>query len=83
MAFEYHDCFFCGGEVREQFTPREIHWKGKLFIFENVPLGICVQCGEKVIKPEVAKAIDQVLLQEKQPIRIIEVPVYRYEPSAA
>ena len=79
--YKYSDCFYCGGVVEEQRTPREIRWKGKLFIFENVPVGVCTQCGEKVIKPEVAKAIDQLLQEEKKPAKIIQVPVYQYESN--
>ncbi|MFN3466440.1 MAG: YgiT-type zinc finger protein, partial [Candidatus Brocadiales bacterium] len=26
---------------------REFGWQGQLFIFENVPIGVCSQCGEK------------------------------------
>lgn len=81
MAKEYSDCFYCGGAVEEKLTFREIRWKGKLFIFENVPVGVCTQCGEKVIKPEVAKAIDQLLKEEKKPTKTIHVPVYQYETN--
>ncbi|KKO18347.1 MAG: type II toxin-antitoxin system MqsA family antitoxin [Candidatus Brocadia sp.] len=79
--YKYSDCFYCGGAVAEQLTHREIRWKGKLFIFENVPVGVCTQCGEKVIKPAVAKAIDQLLQEEKKPTKIIQVPVYQYESN--
>lgn len=79
MVKKYSDCFYCGGAVEEQFNSREFRWKGRLFIFEDVPMGICVQCGEKVIKPEVAKAIDRILLAEKKPAKTINVPVYQYE----
>ncbi len=83
MAKKYSDCFFCGGAVEEQLTLREIRWKSKLFVFENVPLGVCTQCGEKVITPEVAKVIDQLLHERKKPSKTIEVPVYQYEPKVA
>jgi hypothetical protein len=48
-------------------------------IFENVPVGVCMQCGEKVIKPEVAKAIDRVFQEEKKPTKTVQVPVYQHE----
>jgi YgiT-type zinc finger domain-containing protein len=79
----YSDCFYCGGVVKEQLISREIRWEGKLFIFEDVPVGVCTQCGEKVIKPKVAKAIDHILQEKKQPTKIIQVPVYQYELEAA
>jgi YgiT-type zinc finger domain-containing protein len=81
MAKKYSDCFYCGGAVKEQLRPRELRWQGQLFIFENVPMGICTQCGEKVLLPEVAKVIDQVLQEKKKPTKTIEVPVYQYEPN--
>ena len=81
MLKKYSDCFYCGGAVEEKLTHREIRWKGKLFIFENVPVGVCTQCGEKVIKPEVAKVVDQLLQKEKKPTKTIQVPVYQYEPD--
>jgi hypothetical protein len=45
-------------------------------------MGVCTQCGEKFLKPEVVKAIDRVLQQRKKPTRTIKVPVYQYEPDA-
>ncbi len=83
QARVYSDCFFCGGAVEEQLIAREYRWKGQLFIIENVPVGVCAQCGEKVIKPEVAKAIDQMLQEKRKPAKIIQVPVYEYELEAA
>ena len=79
MMKKYSDCFYCGGAVKEQLIPRELRWQGQLFIFENVPVGVCTQCGEKVLKPEVAKAVDLMLHEKKKPTRTIQVPVYHYE----
>jgi YgiT-type zinc finger domain-containing protein len=83
MIRTYEDCFFCGGSVAENVLPRELRWKGQLYIIEDVPIGVCSQCGEKFLKPEVAKAIDRVLKQERRPQKIIKVPVYHYEPDVA
>ncbi len=83
MVKKYSDCFYCGGAVEEQLMPRECRWKDKLFILENVPVGVCTQCGEKVLKPEVAKAIDRVFQEERKPTKTIQVPVYQYEPDVA
>jgi YgiT-type zinc finger domain-containing protein len=83
MATQYSDCFYCGGAVEERRLPREMRRQGQLFIFEDVPLGVCMQCGEKFLKPEVAKSIDRVLQGQKPPTRMIQVPVYQYEPETA
>lgn len=94
MKREYSDCYFCGGNVEEKLLPREIRWQNQLFVFENVPtrlphsnrrggqVGVCNQCGEKVLKPEVAKHIDSILQKKKKPIKTIRVPVYSLEHGA-
>lgn len=79
MQKKYCDCYFCGGIVEERLIPREIRWQRELFIIENVPVGVCNQCGEKVLKPEVAKAIDLILKGRKRPSKTIKVPVYEYK----
>lgn len=65
--------------MEEKLLPREVRWKDRLFIIENVPMGVCVQCGEKVLKPDVAKGIDRILQEKKKPTKTIQVPVYRFE----
>jgi YgiT-type zinc finger domain-containing protein len=77
----YSDCFYCGGAVEERNLPREVRWQGQLFIFENVPLGVCSQCGEKFIKPQVTKSLDRALQGQQQPTRVLHVPVFQYEPD--
>lgn len=83
MTKKYSNCFYCGGEVEEQQMPREFRWQDKLFVLENVPVGVCRQCGEKFVKPEVAKTIDRILQADKAPIRTLAVPVYQYESDLA
>ena len=79
MSRTYSNCFYCGGEVEEQYMPRELRWQDKWYILEDVPVDVCQQCGEKFLKPEVAKTIDRILQGGKAPLRTLEVPVYAYE----
>lgn len=78
MTHHYSDCYFCGGEVREQRIAREVWWKGKLHLIEDVPVGVCQQCGQQVILPNVAKAIDKMLAGEVTPDHFVQVPTYRF-----
>ncbi|MEW5985219.1 MAG: type II toxin-antitoxin system MqsA family antitoxin [Chloroflexota bacterium] len=80
---KYGDCFYCGGIVEEQLTAREIRWHGQLYVFEDVPAGVCVQCGERYILPEVAKSIDRVLADKRVPTRTLLAPVYEYKLETA
>jgi YgiT-type zinc finger domain-containing protein len=83
MSKTYSACFSCGAVVEEQLRSRELRWQGQLFIFENVPMGVCTRCRGKFLKPEVAKAIDRVLREQGKPARTMQVPVYLYEPDVA
>lgn len=76
MTHSYSDCFFCGGRVEERLVQREVWWENRLFIVENVPVGVCMQCGEKVVLPDVAKKIDGLLKSPGSPSKVISVPVF-------
>lgn len=78
MTRKYSDCFYCGGAVREKAGTREYHWKGKLYVFEDVPMGVCNQCGEKVLKPEVGKELEKIVLRREKPSREVTVPIYSF-----
>lgn len=54
-------------------------WHERLHLIEDVPVGVCDQCGEKVIRPGVAKTIDRMLAGEVAPDRFVEVPAYRWQ----
>lgn len=76
MPKKYSDCFYCGGVVENRLMPYEFRWQGQLCLFENVPMGVCSQCGEKVLKPHTAKSIDLIIQKHKKPAKTIQVPVY-------
>ena len=82
MAKKYSDCYYCGGVVEEKVVPRELRWQGHLFVIEDVPMGVCNQCGEKFLKPDVAKDIDRILEEKERPQKTIQVPVYHFEHHA-
>ena len=78
MSQKYSNCFFCGGEVEERLINREVWWKNKLNIIESVPVGVCRQCGQKVLLPKVAKQIDKVLAGNLKPDHFLQVPAYNF-----
>lgn len=82
MSQVYADCHYCGGVVEERMLPREVRWEGELLVFENVPMGVCSQCGERFLKPAVTKVIDSILKEQKVPSKTIQVPVFQYELHA-
>ncbi|MBT9174158.1 MAG: hypothetical protein DDT21_02569 [Syntrophomonadaceae bacterium] len=72
---KYGDCSFCGGEVREDKVEMDYRYQGRLFIFQNVPAGVCQQCGEKYLIATVAKEIEHRIQTKEKWDKIISVPV--------
>ena len=72
---KYGDCSFCGGEVKEDKVELDYRYQEELFIFQNVPAGVCQQCGEKYLSAKVAKEIEHRIQTKKKWDKTISVPV--------
>ena len=72
---KYGDCFFCGGQVKSEKVELVYQHKGKLYIFQNVPAGVCQQCGEKYLTAKVAKEIESRIKTKEKWTKTITVPV--------
>jgi YgiT-type zinc finger domain-containing protein len=59
-------CFECGGEIVEKKSSLVFYKKDRTHVFfEDVPVGECVQCGEKYLSGGVSEKISDVLSCEK------------------
>ena len=72
---EYADCSFCGGEVKSAKIELDYRYKGQLYIFQDVPAGVCQQCGEQFLTASVAKQIEQTIRNKRQWEKTVSVPV--------
>lgn len=81
MPDKYSDCYFCGGQVDERQVDREIWWRDQLYVIKDVPVGVCRQCGQKVVLPHAAKKIDELLTAGAPPDEMIEIPSYNFTES--
>jgi len=71
----FGDCSFCGGEVKDNKVELDYRHRGKLYIFREVPAGVCKQCGEKYLTAKVAKEIERRIRTKRKWNTTIEVPV--------
>jgi YgiT-type zinc finger domain-containing protein len=71
---EYGDCSLCGSEVKEEFVGLDYRYKKQLYIFRDVPTGVCQQCGEKYLVASTAKAIEAIHTKKDWP-ETVNVPV--------
>ena len=74
----YADCTYCGGEVAEKKIDYDYRREKHLMIVNNVPAGVCRQCGEKYFRPEVLKQMDSfyhdIIDRRQKPQRTLTVP---------
>jgi len=78
-TYEYGDCSYCGGRVAEQSTQKICSRKGRLIaVVENVPAGVCGQCGERFYRSDVLKHLDTQLLDVHINRRQINIPLMDY-----
>ncbi len=72
---EYGDCSFCGGKVEEDKVEMEYRYKEKLYVFQNVPAGVCIQCGERYVTAAIAEEIESRIQINHKWDKTIPVPV--------
>ena len=74
----YDDCTFCGGRVTERRVLKACWWGDKLIaLVDNVPAGVCEQCGEQYYKAQVLKNIEA-MLQFQEGFQHVSIPLAEY-----
>lgn len=75
-------CEHCTGTVRERRMEREaIRHKGNFVILEDVPVGICDQCGTRYYHASVLRRAAEIGRGTATPSRTINVPVDLYKSA--
>ncbi len=52
---------------------------GQLYVVENVPARVDKETGEAFFAPATVERLQQALLGNREPDRVIETPVYEYD----
>ncbi len=47
--YNYGECAVCSTSLEEKNIQQDFWVKGRLVVIENVPAGVCPQCGEKIV----------------------------------
>ncbi len=50
----------------------------KFIIIENVPARVCLETGERFFSPETTERLQQIVWEEREPVRVIETPVFEF-----
>jgi YgiT-type zinc finger domain-containing protein len=62
----------------EQKVTYTLVMEDKFFIIENVPARVCLETGERFFSPETVERLQQTIWGQKEPIRMVETPVFEF-----
>ena len=76
-------CYFCKGKIKIKNIDVDFRWGDRLFVVKNVPVKVCIQCGERYYSASVSKQLDNLVREHEQlkvkPREVIEVPVFNWQ----
>ena len=77
MGFwEGETCEYCGGQIVEKKVTLHRKVKGEYVLIENVPAGVCTQCGTRYFAANTLKIIEESVHGRRKAEREVIVPVY-------
>lgn len=74
--WEGERCEYCGGSMVEKRVDLSRKVEGKYVLVENVPAGVCTECGTRYYAANVLKMIEETIRRRNKAEREIRVPVY-------
>lgn len=69
-------CEYCGGKIVEKRVTLHRKVKNKYVIIEDVPAGVCVECGTHFYAANVLKTIEASIRGRRKARREVLVPIY-------
>jgi YgiT-type zinc finger domain-containing protein len=69
-------CEYCGGTISEKRVTLHRKVKENYVLIENVPAGVCKECGSRYYAANVLKMIEESIQGRRQVEREVVVPVY-------
>ncbi|HEX4948058.1 MAG TPA: YgiT-type zinc finger protein [Blastocatellia bacterium] len=83
--YNYGECHVCGEQMAEKLVKMDFWIQGNLIVVEDVPAGVCPQCGEKIVNAKVGKQLSAILenSNDQSATRKITVPVYPFLQKVA
>jgi len=66
----------CNERLVEQKVYYTLEVEGQLIVIENVPTGVCTECGTRYYSANVLKTIEETVSGRRKATREVRVPVY-------
>ena len=76
--YHYDNCSYCSGRVSERRVQKDCWWGEKLIaLVDNVPAGVCEQCGERYYRAIVLKQVER-LISNRKKLEKITLPLAEF-----
>jgi len=79
----FDKCYFCKGKVTQQRITIDYRWGEDLFVINDVPAGVCQQCGEKYLSSNVYKELESLAKSKSHLMGEMTVDILAFEESRA
>ena len=77
MGFwEGEHCEYCGGPIVEKRVVVHHQVNGRYVLVENVPAGVCTECGMRYFAASVLKRVEESVHGRRKAEQEVLVPVY-------
>lgn len=77
----YEKCYFCKGKVFKEKTIIDYRWGKDLVVIQDVPAGVCQQCGEKYLESSVYKELEHLAKNKTRVRGTMKVDILDYQSS--
>jgi len=79
--YDYGECEICNTPMQEKYIKQDFWIRGEFIVVEDVPAGVCPQCGEKVVKANVGRWIAKLLENIERIAKApkISVPIIKFD----
>jgi YgiT-type zinc finger domain-containing protein len=77
----YGECEVCDAQLIERPIRQDFRIGDQLIVVENVPAGVCPQCGEKVVNATVGRHLAELMRNKKKIAQAtrISIPALAYQ----
>lgn len=73
--------------AEEEFVKQNVTYTlqtaGRFVVVENVPARVSLRTGERFFSPETVERLQQIVWEQKAPVRVVETPVFQYPTAVA
>ncbi|RQW06572.1 YgiT-type zinc finger protein [candidate division KSB1 bacterium] len=83
--YDYGKCEICDTPMEPRLIKQNFWIRGEFIVVEDVPAGVCPQCGEKVVRADVGHWLEELLKNADEIAKAprISVPSIKFDIEVA